>query len=152
MSSRIMFKCFGTKSRPRGDSERLKIIKYTLNGVHFPKVNVGYMVHPERRQIFSEHLTNGGCQVFLFGEGRGFGRLRPNRSPQTHLFCLFPYGGVPSHEITTKNQFCFVSLIRLLVKFVVLKSHSQSICVLNQCHIKINTHLVSHIETFCLPL
>ena len=51
---------------------------------------------------------------------------------------------------TTKNQFCHVSLIRLLVKFVVLQSHSQSICVLNQCHIKINTHLVSHIETFCL--
>ena len=39
-----------------------------------------------------------------------------------------------------------------MVKFVVLQSHSQSICVLNQCHIRINTHLVSHIETFCFSI
>eukprot|EP00493_Phyllostaurus_siculus_P022255 UN22587 len=51
---------------------------------------------------------------------------------------------------TTKNTFCHVALMRCLVKFVVLQSHSQSICVLNQCHIKINTHLLCHIETFCL--
>eukprot|EP00493_Phyllostaurus_siculus_P024054 UN24391 len=44
----------------------------------------------------------------------------------------------------------FLSLIRVLVKFVVLQSHSQSICVLNQCHIKFNTHAVSHIKNFCL--
>ena len=36
------------------------------------------------------------------------------------------------------------------MKFVVLQSHSQSICELNQCHIKINTYLLRHIETFCL--
>ena len=51
---------------------------------------------------------------------------------------------------TTKNQFCFLSLIRCLVKFVVLESHSQSLWVLNQYHITINTHLLSHIATFCL--
>ena len=49
----------------------------------------------------------------------------------------------------TKNTFCHVALMRCLVKFVVLQSHSQSTCVLNQCHIRINTHLVSHIETSC---
>jgi hypothetical protein len=55
-----------------------------------------------------------------------------------------PYGGVPSHEIPRQKIPLFlVSLIKLLVKFVVLQSHSQSICVLNQCHIKINTHSVS---------
>ena len=31
---------------------RFAIIKYTFHGVHFPKVNVGYMVHPEGRQVF----------------------------------------------------------------------------------------------------
>ena len=53
---------------------------------------------------------------------------------------------------TTKSKFCHVALMRCLVKFVVLQSHSQSTCVLNQCHIRINTHLVSHIETFCFSL
>ena len=61
-------------------------------------------------------------------------------------------GGVSSHEATTKNQFCFLSLIRCLVKFVVLESHLQSLWVLNQYHITINTHLLSHIATFCLSL
>ena len=53
---------------------------------------------------------------------------------------------------TTKSKFFHVALMRCLVKFVVLQSHSQSTCVLNQCHIRINTHLVSHIETFCFSL
>ena len=59
------------------------------------------------------------------------------------IFSLFPMM-VASQVMrsTTKNQFCFLALIRCLVKFVVLQSHSQSICVLNQCHIKINTHLL----------
>ena len=53
---------------------------------------------------------------------------------------------------TTKSTFCFLSLIRCLVKFVVLESHSQSLWVLNQYHITINTHLLSHIAPFCLSL
>ena len=31
-------------------------------------------------------------------------------------------GGVSSHEVTTKSTFCFLALIRCLVKFVVLES------------------------------
>ena len=67
------------------------------------------------------------------------------------MFLVFPImvGGVSCDEVTTKNTFCHVAIMRCLVKFVVLQSHSQSTCVLNQCHIRINTHLVSHIETSC---
>ena len=55
-------------------------------------------------------------------------------------------------SIKDRQRICFLSLIRCLVKFVVLESHSQSLWVLNQCHITINTHLLSHIATFCLSL
>ena len=69
------------------------------------------------------------------------------------IFSLFPMMvGSQVMRTATKSTFCFLSLIRCLVKFVVLKSHSQSLWVLNQYHITINTHLLSHIATFCLSL
>ena len=81
----------------------------------------------------------------------GLGACAQTRVRRRIFFVFSEYGGVSSHEVLRqKIPLFFVSLIRLLVKFVVLQSHSQSICVLNQCHIKINTHLVRHIETFCL--
>ena len=80
----------------------------------------------------------------------GLGACAQTRVRRRIFFAFLPYSEVPSHEVTTKNTFCHVALMRCLVKFVVLQSHSQSICVLNQCHIKINTHLLCHIETFCL--
>ena len=77
--------------------------------------------------------------------------LAPKPKSVDASFLFSPYGEVPSHEILPqKVTFLFWCLIRLLVKFVVLQSHSQSICVLNQSNTKINNHLVSHIETFCL--
>ena len=69
------------------------------------------------------------------------------------IFSLFPWWwDLKSWGPTTRSIFCFLSLIRCLVKFVVLESHSQSLWVLNQYHITINTHLLSHIATFCLSL
>ena len=77
--------------------------------------------------------------------------LAPKPESVDASFLFFPiWWGPKSWGPATKNQFCHVALMRCLVKFVVLQSHSQSICVLNQCHIKINTHLLCHIETFCL--
>ena len=44
------------------------------------------------------------------------------------IFSLFPMMvGSQVMRSTTKNQFCFLSLIRCLVKFVVLESHLQSL-------------------------
>ena len=44
------------------------------------------------------------------------------------IFSLFPMMvGSQVMKPTTKNQFCFLALIRCLVKFVVLESHSQSL-------------------------
>ena len=80
--------------------------------------------------------------------------LAPKPESVDACFLLFlSWGGVSCSEVRPqKIPFCFLSLIRCLVKFVVLESHSQSLWVLNQCHITINTHLLSHIATFCLSL
>ena len=69
------------------------------------------------------------------------------------LFLVFPMMlGFQVVKPSTKNQFCFLSLIRCLVKFVVLESRSQTLWMHNQYLITINTHLLSHIATFCLYL
>ena len=79
--------------------------------------------------------------------------LAPKPESVDASFRFFPWWwGLKSWGPTTKSIFFFLSLIRCLVKFVVLESHSHSLWVLNQYHITINTHLLSHIATFCLSL
>ena len=89
---------------------------------------------------------------FYSAKDEGLGACAQTRV-RRRIFSLFPMMvGLKSWCPTTKSTFCFLSLIRCLVKFVVLESHSQSLWVLNQYHITINTHLLSHIATFCLSL
>ena len=93
------------------------------------------------------------CFVSTFSaKDEGLGACAQTRV-RRRIFSLFPMMvGSQVMRSATKNTFCFLSLIRCLVKFVVLESHSQSLWVLNQYHITINTHLLSHIATFCLSL
>ena len=84
-----------------------------------------------------------GMDDFHSAKDEGLGACAQTRV-RRRIFFVFPHMVRPQvMKSTTKNTSFFVSLIKLLVKFVVLQSHSQSICVLNQCHIKINTHLFS---------
>ena len=93
------------------------------------------------------------CYVWIFSaKDEGLGACAQTRV-RRRIFSLFPMMvGSQVMRTATKSTFCFLALIRCLVKFVVLKSHSQSLWVLNQYHITINTHLLSHIATFCLSL
>ncbi len=87
----------------------------------------------------------------------GLGACAQTRVRRRIFFAFLPYSEVPSHEDSHKKYqpqkipLFFFALMRCLVKFVVLQSHSQSICVPNQCHITINTHLLSHNETCSFP-
>ena len=118
-----------------------------------PQKNFGGHTMKIEKSNFKKLALVQTLKEFHSAKDEGLGACAQTRVRRRIFFVFSEYGGVSSHEILRqKIPLFFVSLIRLLVKFVVLQSHSQSICVLNQCHIKINTHLFSHIETFCLPL
>ena len=122
--------------KPKSNSQRIK-------GCYFPK--------PKKKNSEKKGF------LLLIRRRTRVWALAPKPESVDASFRFFHDGGVSSHEdyhkkSTTKSTFCFLALISCLVKFVVLESHSQSLWVLNQYHITINTHLLSHIATFCLSL
>ena len=75
-----------------------------------------------RKNVFEPLLLND-----YSAKDEGLGACAQTRV-RRRIFSLFPMMvGSQVMRSTTKNQFCFLSLIRCLVKFVVLESHSQSL-------------------------
>ena len=81
------------------------ILPFQINILTFAKIENFLCLQRSFVQSVGVDVQNCSCERSLisFGEGRGFGRLRPNPSLQTHLFAFSYNGGVSSHEDSDKK-------------------------------------------------